>query len=131
VSGPVFISVGAPEKLAKFLEVNPELKGSTALIDDSSDFAAYRAAGFRSLLGENPLTSPPDWKPWGMGPSKWFLWLQNWRGMSPDNPWTFPPGVRVLGGTYALNGSDVVFKHQDVVPGATPDINAVLRAVGA
>jgi len=134
VSGPVFISVGTPKQLVKFLEVNPELKRSTALVDDSSDFAAYRAAGFRSLLGEDSLTSPPDVKPLGqLGPRKWFQYFRNVGELAPkaDKPFALPTGVRVLGGTYAINGSDVVFKHQDVVPGATPDINAVLQAVGA
>jgi hypothetical protein len=37
----------------------------------------------------------------------------------------------VLGGTYALNGGAVVFSHEDEVPGATPEIEAVLKAVGA
>lgn len=46
VAGPLFISVGQPEQLQKFLDLNPELSQSKALIDDSSDFAAYKAAGF-------------------------------------------------------------------------------------
>ena len=42
-----------------------------------------------------------------------------------------PQGVRVLGGTYAIDGDDVTFAHMDEVPGATPDIKDVLSAVGA
>lgn len=42
-----------------------------------------------------------------------------------------PAGVRVLGGTYAVDGDDVVFAHMDEVPGATPDIEEVLAALGA
>ena len=35
VAGPLFISVGQPEQLAKFLELNDaELAGAKALIDD-------------------------------------------------------------------------------------------------
>ena len=40
-------------------------------------------------------------------------------------------GVRVLGGTYAVDGADVTFAHADEVPGATPEIETVLKAVGA
>lgn len=42
-----------------------------------------------------------------------------------------PPGVKVLGGTYALDGERLAFAHMDAVPGATPEIEAVLRSVGA
>ena len=42
-----------------------------------------------------------------------------------------PPGVKVLGGTYAIDGPSVKFSHQDPVPGATPSIDAVLASVGA
>lgn len=41
-----------------------------------------------------------------------------------------PEGVRVLGGTYALDGEAVVFSHQDAVPGATPAISDVMASVG-
>ena len=42
-----------------------------------------------------------------------------------------PPGVKVLGGTYAIDGDNVRFSHSDPVPGATPSIDAVLESVGA
>lgn len=42
-----------------------------------------------------------------------------------------PAGVKVLGGTYAIDGDAVTFSHMDVVPGATPEIDDVLSAVGA
>jgi hypothetical protein len=63
IAGPLFISVGAPEQLKSFLDLNPELKGAKALIDDSADFAGYRAAGFVNMLGDTALESPPDFKP--------------------------------------------------------------------
>jgi len=37
VAGPLFISVGQPEQLQQFLDINPELKDAKALIDDSAD----------------------------------------------------------------------------------------------
>ena len=63
VAGPLFISVGRPDQLAKFLEVNSELANAKALIDDSPDFAGYRAAGFNLMLGDKDLEKPPDFKP--------------------------------------------------------------------
>lgn len=136
VAGPLFISVGQPEQLAKFLEVNPELAGAKALIDDSSDFAGYRAAGFNYLMGDKPLDTPPDFKPpKEMGFGKWMSYLKNVGSLSPvPKDLKFgevPPGVKVLGGTYAIEDGAVAFSHMDKVPGATPEIEDVLQAVGA
>ena len=118
--------------------LNPELSGAPALIDDSEDFAAYRAAGFTNLLGDKQLDSPPDFKPpRTMSPGKWWSYLRNVAQLAPKPKGgsfklgEVPTGVRVLGGTYALNGGAVVFSHEDEVPGATPEIEAVLKAVGA
>lgn len=52
VKGPLFISVGAPEQLAKFLELNPEVDAASALVDSTENFDAYRAAGFTGLMGD-------------------------------------------------------------------------------
>ena len=38
VAGPLFISVGQPEQLVKFLEVNPELKGAKAQLQKDRRF---------------------------------------------------------------------------------------------
>ena len=134
VAGPLFISVGKPTQLAQFLEVNPELTGAKALIDDSPDFAGYRAAGFNLKLGEKQLEKPPDFKPpKAMGMGKWMTYLKNVGSLSPvpkDMKFgEFPEGVKVLGGTYAISNDDVVFSHMDEVPGATPEISAVLKTV--
>lgn len=136
ISGPLFISVGKPEQLAKFLELNPELSDAKALIDDSSDFAGYKAAGFNYLMGDKALETPPDFKPpKSMGMAKWFSYLRNVMDLSPvPKGMKFgevPDGVRVLGGTYAIDGDQVKFSWMDEVPGATPEIEEVLDAVGA
>ena len=139
VAGPLFISVGRPDQLAKFLEVNPELAGAKALIDDSTDFAGYRAAGFNYLMGDKALETPPDFKPpKSMGFGKWLTYLKNVMTLSPipedKSSMKFgdvPAGVKVLGGTYAIDGEAVKFSHMDEVPGATPEIEDVLASVGA
>lgn len=135
MGGPLFISVGTSEQLRQFLEVNPELEGCPALVDDSEDFAAYRGAGFNYLIGDKVLTSPPQMVPPTMGVGKWFKYLANVASLSPmpKGGISFgqvPPGVKVLGGTYAIDGEDVVFGHMDEVPGATPAIDDVMSAVG-
>jgi len=136
VAGPLFISVGQPDQLAKFLEINPELANAKALVDTSPDFAGYRQAGFNILMGDAKLDKPPDFKPpTNIGPRKWMTYLANTAKLAPiPKDMKFgevPNGVRVLGGTYAIDGNAVTFAHMDKVPGATPDINDVLAVVGA
>ena len=73
VAGPLFISVGRPDQLAKFLEINPELAQAKALIDDSPTFEGYKSAGFNYLMGDKELEEVPDFKPpKTMGMGKWF-----------------------------------------------------------
>lgn len=133
-AGPLFISVGKSDQLRAFKELNPELNAMPMLIDDSTDFDAYRAAGFNYLMGDKPLETPPDFKPpRTMSGGKWWKYLTNVKGLSPV-PETLkfgevPAGVRVLGGTYALDGEEVVFSHMDLVPGATPSIDEVIASV--
>lgn len=136
VAGPLFISVGRPDQLATFLELNPELSGAKALIDDSPDFAGYKAAGFNYLMGDKPLDEPPDFKPpKQMGLARWWSYLRNVIDLSPMPKGAklgeVPEGVRVLGGTYAIDGDSVRFSWMDAVPGATPEIDDVLVAVEA
>lgn len=136
VAGPLFISVGRSEQLATFLDIQPELGGAMALIDDTPTFEAYRAAGFNYLLGDKPLDGPPDMKPLTrMAAGKWWAYIRNVAGLSPipkDMKFgELPQGVKVLGGTYAIDGDDITFAHMDAVPGATPDIEEVCVAVGA
>lgn len=137
VSGPLFISLGQPDQLKKFLDLNPELNGAAALVDTTEDFAAYKAAGFNYMLGEKALDTPPDFKPpTTMGPRKWFSYMANVVSLAPAPKGGMkfgevPEGVKVLGGTYALDGADITFSHMDEVPGATPEIEEVLASVGA
>ena len=145
MAGPLFISVGQPEQLQQFLEINPELKDAKALIltlplpltlalalalspspsprpypepdpnqaliDDSADFAGYKSVGFNVMLGDKKLETPPDFKPPTMGLGKWASYMRNVASLSPiPKDMKFgevPQGVRVLGGTYALDGDEV------------------------
>jgi hypothetical protein len=133
VRGPLFVSVGKPEQLQRFLEVNPEIDPKYALIDSSPTFEAYRSAGFTNLLGDTKLEKAPDFKPpKTMTGGKWFSYLQNVATIAPkpDRAFQVPDGVRVLGGTYVVDGDAVKFSHQDLVPGATPELKEVFSAAG-
>lgn len=136
ISGPLFLSVGQPAQLKEFLSALPEFAGSMALVDTSEDFEVYHAAGFNQLLGDKMLDEVPDFKPpTNMGPRKWFTYMRNAITLAPIRKDKTGEerikGVKVLGGTYAIDGANVKFSHQDLVPGATPSIDDVLRSLGA
>lgn len=90
------------------------------------------------LMGDKELAEVPDFKPpKSMGMGKWFTYLKNVISLSPVPKGStmklgeVPEGVKVLGGTYAIDGDAVKFSHMDQVPGATPEIEEVLASVGA
>ena len=67
--------------------------------------------GFNVMLGDKKLETPPDFKPPTMGLGKWASYMRNVASLSPiPKDMKFgevPQGVRVLGGTYALDGDEV------------------------
>ena len=136
MAGPLFVSVGKPEQLRRFLELNRELSPRYALVDSTPTFEAYRAVGFNNLLGEKKLEGPPDFKPpTALSSRKWWNYLTNVGKLAPVPEGGLkllqvPEGVRVLGGTYVLDGERIVFSHEDAVPGATPDLERIFTAAG-
>ena len=64
-----------------------------------------------TLTNEQKLETPPDFKPPTMGMGKWLSYLRNVASLSPvPKDMKFgevPQGVRVLGGTYAVDGDEV------------------------
>lgn len=133
MAGPLFISVGTGEKLAKFLELNPKVPKELAFVDDTPTFDAYNAAGF-GLLGDAipdvKLPKLPD-----LPSDMWWKYASNVMDLSPV-PLDRAPGldtfdgVRRLGGTYVLDGDAVVFAYADPIPGEHPDVSDVLTAAG-
>mmetsp|Transcript_11688 Transcript_11688/g.40650 ORF Transcript_11688/g.40650 Transcript_11688/m.40650 type:complete len:140 (+) Transcript_11688:348-767(+) len=132
VGGPVFISVGDDEKLAKFLELNPAVPAERCFVDDSENFDAYSAAGF-GVIGD---TVPKEVKiaPPSFSWKQWLDYLANVAKLSPIRkgaPVTeFPTGVLRLGGTFALDGDGVAYAWADPVPGQHPSPAEVLSAAG-
>lgn len=133
ISGPIFISIGDKDKLAAFLEKNPEVPRDQVLVDDYN-FDAYKAAGF-GKFDDTPKDDAkeamgnmvaPD-----LGFKGWWNYLTSVSKVSPiPEDMKFgevPEGVLRLGGTFVVKGNEVVYRWSDRVPGDHPDIENVLQ----
>eukprot|EP00670_Eutreptiella_braarudii_P004123 CAMPEP_0174299466 /NCGR_PEP_ID=MMETSP0809-20121228/56760_1 /TAXON_ID=73025 ORGANISM="Eutreptiella gymnastica-like, Strain CCMP1594" /NCGR_SAMPLE_ID=MMETSP0809 /ASSEMBLY_ACC=CAM_ASM_000658 /LENGTH=377 /DNA_ID=CAMNT_0015404659 /DNA_START=33 /DNA_END=1166 /DNA_ORIENTATION=- len=125
IKGPMFISVGTVENLNNFLELNPDVPRELAFVEDSANYDAYKAVGFKNIFEVRPVPiAAPK-----MGWDKWWPYLNNIKRLVPGgDPLT--ESVRRLGGTFALNGADVVYSWSDSVPGDHPAPQTVLKESG-
>uniref|UniRef100_A0A7S2CC10 Uncharacterized protein n=1 Tax=Florenciella parvula TaxID=236787 RepID=A0A7S2CC10_9STRA len=132
VAGPFFISIGDAEKLNKFLDLNPKVPRDSAFVD-GYDFTAYEAAGFGKLDGSDPdaakgakLAAP------NLSMGDWFKYTTNVMALSPvpkDLKFgEIPEGVLRLGGTFVVDGNEVVYQWSDKIPGDYPAVDDVLQA---
>jgi len=134
--GPLFVSIGDEEKLSTFLELNPYIARENAFVDDYS-MAAYKAVGFGSIVDVDPeLAKKVKMQAPDLG--GFSGWLSYGRAAAklapiPKDQKIFgggiPQGVLQLGGTFVVNGDDIVYQRSDTVPGDTPDLEQVLRII--
>lgn len=133
ISGPIFISIGDEDKLAAFLEKNPEIPRDQVLVDDYS-FEAYKAAGFgkfddvpkevaKEAMGN--MVAPE------LGLKGWWDYLTSAAKVSPiPKDMKFgevPEGVLRLGGTFVVCGNEIAYRWSDRLPGDHPDIEDVFE----
>mmetsp|Transcript_123423 Transcript_123423/g.360409 ORF Transcript_123423/g.360409 Transcript_123423/m.360409 type:complete len:162 (-) Transcript_123423:180-665(-) len=136
LAGPLMVSTGTPEQLATFLKANPVVPPECAFVDSSPDYDAYSNVGFGKLEFGKPV---PDAEGLSLGPPDlggfggWMDYFGNVAAVSPKpkEEGQFPEGVKLLGGTVALRGQEVVFASADRVPGDYPAPAAVLERLEA
>ncbi len=134
IAGPVFISIGDPEKISLFLEKNPNVPRNMLLVD-GYDFAAYNAMGYGKLLEDKSKTilGGASLKLPQFGFGKWKDYISTVTKLAPipkgSKATTFPEGVLRLGGTLALNGNRIVYSYEDGVPGDHPNPIDVIRSL--
>ncbi|KAG7371561.1 hypothetical protein IV203_020131 [Nitzschia inconspicua] len=118
IVGPIFISIGDPDRLTAFLQHHPEIPSSQIAVD-GYDFDAYRKAGFGRMdtkeqqhQKQSIATSSTNGvspRPVRLGGWKgWWTFLTNFLPLAPVTPdMTFPEmfapeGLMWLGGTMIL-----------------------------
>jgi hypothetical protein len=129
--GPIFVSIGNEAKLNKFLELNPCVARDQIFVDDLS-MGAYDAVGF----GPMDFTSgslPKDFKlksPEIGGFGSWMKYFGNMMDLTPVDTKTknFEGALR-LGGTFVVDGDEVIYQWSDRVPGDTPELGEVMKFV--
>lgn len=126
VSGPIFVSIGDEAKLNKFLDLNPCIPREKAFVDDMVSFDAYNAVGF-GRFDEADKDDIRDVKlpaPDMGGFGGWWNYLSNVMSISPVpegmKMGEFPEGVLRLGGTFVIDGRDVIYQWNDKLPGDHP-----------
>lgn len=131
IGGPIFVSIGDAEKLNTFLEVNSFIPKEQMFVDDYS-FDAYKAAGFRrfdeqdkDVVKNIKLTAPE------LGFGEWMTYMSNVGKVSPVPKnmkfGEFPEGVLWTGGTFVIQGNNVLYQWSDTVPGNHPVIEDVIK----
>jgi hypothetical protein len=131
--GPVFVSVGTAAQLETFLELNPEVPKESVLVDNL-DRKVYQSVGLKLFTETDPNDAKEGGKnisaPKEMKMGDWWKYLTNAAKLSPiaeDQKFgELPPGVLQLGGTFLLQGDDVIYQWNDRVPGDVPDLQLVL-----
>ena len=132
--GPLFVSIGDAPKLLKFLELNPLVPRNQTFVD-SYEFTAYKTAGLRSM--ENGY-KPPDGAmakltaPNLGGISGWWNYLKNSMKLSPiqeGKEAEFPVGVLLLGGTFVIEGDEILFAYEDPLPGVEANLTEAMAVL--
>lgn len=135
IKGPIFVSIGDKDKLELYLEKNPYIPRDQVLVDNYSDFAAYKAAGFGRfdeqdkdvIKAAKDNMAAPDLGGWKGA----WSYISNVGKLSPIPSdmklGQIPEGVLRLGGTFVVSGNDIVYRWSDRLPGDHPDIDNVWK----
>lgn len=130
ISGPIFVSIGDVDKMKVFLDKNPDIPPEQMFVDDYS-FDAYKSVGFKSFtevdkdVVKDVKMAAPD-----LSFKQWMGYFSKVMKVSPiPKDMKFgdvPEGVLRLGGTFVVDGDEVLYQWSDRLPGDHPDLDEVL-----
>jgi hypothetical protein len=128
IEGPIFVSIGDEKRLNEFLDKNPNVPRDKMFVD-GYDFAAYKEAGF-GRFDEKPkeVTEYVKAKPVELGGIEgWWTYLTSFAPLAPVTedmkfPEMFTPeGLFWVGGTFVVQGNEIVYRWDDRISGDHPD----------
>lgn len=119
------------QRIKTFLDQNPNVPSDQMFVDDYS-FGAYETVGFKKFTDTDKeeakkvkLAAPE------LSFKQWMSYLGNAGKLAPiPKDMKFgevPEGVLRLGGTFVVDGDEVLYQWNDRVPGDHPDIEEVLN----
>lgn len=130
------MSIGTPEKLAKFLDLNPAVDRSCAFVDGEA-MGGYEAVGFGSMDGSQDPSAAKEaassLQAPSLGAGQWWKYLTNTMALTsiPEGMkfGDLPPAVIRLGGTFVVKGDEVLLAHSDRIPGDHPNVDAAVALI--
>ena len=126
ITGPIYISIGQSDKIDLFLENNPGVRRDMIFVDDY-DLGAYKAVGLHviGLESSKLITEKRSMKMPKFGLSRWKDYITSVNDLTPKN--NYKEGVLMNGGTFAVNGNEVLYAYNDAVPGDHPEPAEVIK----
>ena len=120
-------------KLNTFLEANPWMSKEQMYVDDYA-FNAYKAVGFQRFdQADKEVVKSVDMGKYSapnLAFGEWMTYLSNVAKVSPiPTDMKFgevPEGVLWTGGTFVIQGNEVLYHWTDTVPGNHPDLSQVV-----
>lgn len=132
IQGPIFISIGDEEKLQLFLTKNPRIPRENMFVD-GLNFSSYTAIGFGRIGGnvDKSVKAASKLQIPRFTPKRWLDYIRSVAKLSPirAEKIQFPAGVTVLGGTFGISGEDILFSHEDMLPGDHPVPREVIKVL--
>jgi hypothetical protein len=130
IKGPIFVSIGDKEKLNAFLDKNPNIPRNSMFVD-GYNFEAYNKVGLKRITDQDTdVMKEVQMKIPKLSFQQWSDYVFSLGKVSPipkDIPFgKIPEGVLRLGGTFVVNGDDIVYQWSDKIPGDHPDILEVI-----
>jgi hypothetical protein len=127
----LFVSIGDSRKLRKFLRLNRYVPKNQAFVDDYK-LQAYDSIGLNNMEFGTDMPSDLKMKAPKLGGLRaWWKYMTNVMELAPveEGSKEFPEGVKRLGGTFVIDGDEVLYQWNDRVPGDTPGVEAVMEVV--
>lgn len=121
LAGPVLVAPGTVDQLNEFLDQLPEVPRDKVCVDDSVGYQAYAAMNF-GRIGDRDTSNVTLQAPDLGGINGLLKYLTKIVALAPEQKDEdgMPKGVLLLGGTFVVRNSEVVYAWADRIPGDYP-----------